>query len=59
MTHAVSQAVIQLGCGDNNLHGTAEDAAFKIRLLEQMYQMNQQKQELNMHLSMANCTNKR
>ena len=53
MTNAASQAVAQLGYGNNNLHGTAEDMAFKTRLLEQMHKMNQQMQEQNMHLSMA------
>ena len=42
---------------DNNLLGTAKDVAFKMGLLEQMHQMNQQMQEQNIHLSMANCAN--
>ena len=51
LTSAVSQAVAQLGYGVNN-----GDVAFKTGLLEQMHQMNQQMQEQNMCLSMANCT---
>ena len=51
---AVSLAVAQLGYGVED--SAADDVAFKSGLLEQMHKMNQQMQEQNMHLSMANCT---